>query len=106
MSDLELPSISKANQKIIDTRSPWGREQYHFEFSDWEEAFKMFYRKKKQSSEFCLVISTAFYTQGYWIEMGAKKSKEAYIYKSLKQVMALEVRVRRAIKEGKRGLIL
>lgn len=106
MSDLELPSISKRQQNIIDRRPPLGMEQYHFEFVEWEEAFKMFYRKKKQSAKFCLVISKAFYTEGYWIEMDAKKDKDTYVYKSLKQVMALEVRVREAVKQGRRGLVL
>lgn len=85
-------------------------EQYHFEFNQWEEAFKMFYRKRcgekligddgsalgfrKGNPEIVLVISTASYTSGYWIEEGAEDDDVTRVYRSVAAVKALERRIR------------
>ena len=84
-------------------------EQYHFEFNRYEEAFEMFYRKKQGytitlpsgtkakiegNPNICLVLSTAFYTSGYWIEENAKSDKDSRVYRSVKAVKELEKRVR------------
>lgn len=73
-------------------------EQYHFEFNQWQEAFEMFYRKRfgyevknergnvigrvKGNPQIVLVISTACYVSGYWIEKGegAKTDKHTKVY--------------------------
>jgi hypothetical protein len=69
--------------------------QWHFEFQDWEKAFELFYRKKKQDKAYCLVISTDSYTSGYWIEKDAKRDEDTrHIYRSVKSAQALESRIR------------
>lgn len=83
-------------------------EQYHFEFNQWREAFEMFYRKRlgytvkrddgstlgkvQGNPKICLVISTAFYTPGYWIEESPTADAETEVYRSVKGVKALEQR--------------
>ena len=66
-------------------------EQYQFEFKDWEEAFKMYYRKRLGYEIFnekgerigrrignpkiVFIISTAFYSSGYWLKKPDKTPK-------------------------------
>lgn len=71
-------------------------DQWHFEFKDWERAFELFYRRKKQDASLCLVISTGSYTSGYWVERDAHADRCATVYRSVKAVKALEERVRAA----------
>lgn len=85
-------------------------EQYHFEFKDWQEAFEMFYRKRcgeqligeggeslgfrKGNPKIVLVISTASYTSGYWIEENAEDDEHTKVHRTVRAVKALERRVR------------
>lgn len=69
--------------------------QWHFDFKDWEEAFELFYRRKKQDRSYCLVISTDSYTSGYWIEKDARKDDDArHVYRSINAIKGLESRIR------------
>ncbi len=84
-------------------------EQYQFDFCDWEEAFEMFYRKRlgykvehdgrtlgrvPGNPKICLVISTAFYTSGYWIEENPKSDADAIVYRTVRAVKELEKRIK------------
>lgn len=71
-----------------------GREQYHYEFKDWEDAFRQFYRKKNLEKSFCLVLSTHWVTSGYWVERDARTDEYATVYRSVKAVRSLERRIR------------
>lgn len=88
--------------------------QWHFEFKDWEEAFKMFYRKRcgeeltdengkvlgflKGDPDLVFVISTGSYVSGYWIEpaSGAEANSNTKVYRTVREVKQLERRIRRA----------
>lgn len=88
--------------------------QWHYEFQDWEEAFKQFYRKhcgeqlldddgrvlgfRAGDENLVFVVSTAPYVSGYWIEPadGAEANKHTMVYRTVEQVRQLEQRVRRA----------
>lgn len=85
--------------------------QWHFEFKDWEEAFKHFYRKRcgeeikgdngnvlgfrAGDPELVFVVSTSPYVSGYWIEKeGAGPDAGSVIYKTVEEVQRLEQRIR------------
>lgn len=87
-------------------------EQYHFNFNEWEEAFKMFYRKRNGytvtvggethtldvNPKTVLIVSTAADTSGYWIETDrnhAKTDTETKVYRSIKAVKELEAQIRK-----------
>ncbi len=84
-------------------------EQYQFEFHQWQEAFEMFYRKRlgykvehnrkklgkvSGNPRICLVISTALYSSGYWIEENAKADADTKVYRTVKAVKELEQRIK------------
>jgi hypothetical protein len=88
--------------------------QWHFEFKDWKAAFKMFYRKKggetiklpsgskariPGNKAICLVISTAEFTSGYWVEENAKTDATTKVYRSVRAVRRLEADVRARVAE-------
>jgi len=84
--------------------------QWHFDFKDWEEAFKFFYRKRcgeelkdddgkvlgfrKGNPNLVFVVSTFTYASGYWIEEGAEPDADTQVYKTVEQVKALEQRIK------------
>jgi hypothetical protein len=89
-------------------------DQWHFEFKDWEEAFKFFYRKRcgeklkddsgkvlgfrEGNPDLVFVVSTGCYVSGYWVEPseGAKPDSETAVYRTVGEVRRLERRIRRA----------
>lgn len=85
----------------------------HFEFSDWEKAFKAWKMLSKTYSETIqFVVCSHWASSGYWIEpIGADPGKESYIYTG-NEVAELEKRVRAAIEQAAKknssyvGLIL
>jgi len=70
------------------------KDQWHFEFHTWKEAFEMFYQKHAWDKTFWFVISTDPHTSGYWIEREARPSATTKVYRTLKAVKALEARVK------------
>lgn len=86
--------------------------QWHYDFKDWEAAFKMFYRKRcgeairgddgnllgicKGDNDLVFVISTAPYSSGYWIELSesAEPDDETTVYRTVEEVKQLEQRIR------------
>jgi hypothetical protein len=69
-------------------------DQWHFEFKDWEAAFELFFRQKKENNTLCFVISSASYVSGHWIEKNAYANKQTRVYRTVRAVRALEKRVR------------
>lgn len=86
--------------------------QWHFEFNEWEEAFKFFYRKRRGENivsddgkvlgfregnpNLIFVVCTEPITSGYWIEEGPSGPDErSTIYTTIEEVRNLERRVRR-----------
>ena len=85
--------------------------QWHFEFRDWEEAFRMYYRKRcgeelrgdggkvlgfrEGNPSIVLVISTAPHVSGYWIEEGAEEDADTKVYRTPDEVRRLERRIRK-----------
>lgn len=68
---------------------------WQFEFNQWHEAFETFYRQKAKDNSMCLVISTAPYASGYWIERDAQDDEFTKVYRSVNAVRRLEQRVKR-----------
>ncbi len=77
-------------------------EQWQFEFNQWAEAFELFYRWKAKDSAFCLVISTAPYASGYWVERNAKSDNFTKVYRTVREVKNLQRRVKRAVEKQPR----
>lgn len=87
--------------------------QLHFNFTDWEQAFSTYYRRRlgyaiadstgqvigfaKGDSSLVFVVSTDTYTSGYWIEKDGEDMKnDAHnkVYRKVSEVRGLEKRVR------------
>lgn len=87
--------------------------QLHFNFTDWEQAFSTYYRRRlgyaiadstgkvigfaKGDSSLVFVVSTDAYTSGYWIEKDGEDVKsDAHnkVYRKVSEVRGLEKRVR------------
>lgn len=71
--------------------------QWHFEFNEWGQAFELFYRRKERDDTLCFIVSTGPEVSGYWIEpcSGAEPDDNTRVYQTIKEVKALENRVRR-----------
>jgi hypothetical protein len=70
--------------------------QWHFDFKDWQEAFDVFYRQKAKDDSLCLVISTAHYVSGYWVEPNPEPDAQTHVYRTVAEAQALKARVRAA----------
>lgn len=72
--------------------------QWHFEFNQWEEAFEVFYRRKKRDDTLAFIVSTEPQVSGYWIEpaSGAEPDHYTRVYNLVTDVKKLERRIRRA----------
>jgi hypothetical protein len=72
----------------------------HFELRDYENVF--LYLKSLKKEKVQLIVSTHWATQGYWIEpLGTTvTSEEDFLYRG-KEILGLEKRVRKEIKEAK-----
>jgi len=89
--------------------------QLHFDFADWEMAFETFYRRRcgevvkdltgkvlgarAGDSDLVFIVCTSPYASGYWLESGQSKlevkaDSKTKVYRTVKQVRALERRVR------------
>lgn len=66
-----------------------------FDFKDWKDAFACYYEEQAKDSSVRMVISTHFYSSGYWVENNtAELNPETdYAYETLKEVKELEKRV-------------
>lgn len=67
----------------------------HFEMFDWRRAFKRFYQARAHNSSLCLVLSTHWASEGYWIESNPKDKAGEHIYRTLEEVKAFEARIER-----------
>lgn len=66
-----------------------------YDFKDWEQALRSFRELKGEDDRWQLVMSTASYTSGYWIEMEPDETDVTIsIYATLEAVQALEIRIR------------
>lgn len=86
--------------------------QWHFEFNQWEEAFKFFYRKRlgeklydddgkylgfrEGDPTLAFIVSSDSYVSGYWIEpsSGAESDDTTQVYNLVADVRKLERRIR------------
>lgn len=96
-------------------------DQWQFDFCNWEDAFKTFYRlrcgediyaddgrklgRRYGNDALVFVISTAPIVSGYWIEEGAEPDADTKVYRTVKAVKALEKRLRRARETKQRGAL-
>jgi len=100
--------------------------QWHFDFCDWEAAFAFFYRHRigeaflpdEEAEDFpfvwipgdrdlVLVVSTAAYVSGYWIEPAEGVRPDGYtrIFRTTEEVYALEQRIRAGRNKNYLGVI-
>ena len=77
---------------------------WQFDFNQWHEAFEMFFRQKTKNPAICLVISTAPYSSGYWIEQNAKSDEFTKIYYTVREVTNFKRRVKRRMEKEPRPM--
>lgn len=75
--------------------------QMHFEFKDWEQAFKSWKENHDNYGDHIqFVVSIGTYNSGYWIEkLGTELGNSARVYNH-KQVVRLKSRVKSEIKKA------
>jgi hypothetical protein len=81
----------------------------HFEFNEWEAAFKTFYEDKEANPNKVLVVSIHPYSSGYWIqetkliggELDPKTDANCRVYETVEEVKAFEKRVTEAREKTK-----
>lgn len=69
--------------------------QIQYDFKEYKQAFKHFYQCTELygENEVQLIISTNWYSSGYWIETGNKELGEGDIKYSFKEAKELQKRV-------------
>lgn len=73
----------------------------HFHFSEWKECFNQCRALDKAKTNYQLVISTHWATEGYWVEPKGNILTEGDHLYTGKKVYALESRVEKTIADAK-----